>query len=98
MAKLNLNVPFVDFKGNPIRENGKEVIIAEKVGELLFGMGKGFEQKDFKQAWEIVRKLTDNPAEVELEAEDVMFLKRTMAQALIVGCYGQLYDILERKN
>ena len=100
--KVNLDIPFRNFQGEPICENGKEVTMAEFVGKALFGFGQGgqqtLEQSEMIRAYDIIRKLQTSPSEVSLSSEDITFIKDKMAKVLTVGCYGQLYMILEQEN
>ena len=96
--KVNLNVPIRNFVGEPIIENGKEANMAEQVGLILFGLGQNIEQNEMVMAYGIIRKLQANPTEVQLSSEEITFLKEKMSKVLTVGCYGQLYDILEQNN
>ena len=96
--KVNLNVPFNGFNGRPIVQKGKEVIMAETIGMALFGSSQQLGQKDMLMAYDIIRKLQTSPSEVQLASEEITFLKETMAKVLTVGCYGQLYDVLENNN
>lgn len=93
--KINLNIPFRSFGGNPITEEGKEVIMADFIGKALFGIGSGIERKDMLIAYNIMRAIQKKPDAVNLKSEDITFLKEHMSKVLNVGCYGQLVSVLE---
>lgn len=96
--KVNLNVPIKDFNGEPIIEKGKQVMMSEQVGVVLFRLGQDLNQEEMVTAYNIVKALQTNPNEIQLKSEDITFLKEKMAKVFTVGCYGQLYDILEQNN
>lgn len=100
--KLNLNIPFRNFAGEPITENGKAQTMAEFIGKTLFGFGNGgidsLEQSEMMVAYDIVRKMQTAPSEANLTSEEITFIKEKMAKVLTVGCYGQLYRVLEQEE
>lgn len=98
--KINLNIPFKNYAGEPIKENDKVVIIADFVGKALFSMNtkQQMEKDDMIKAYEIMRQLQHSPSEVKLTHEQITFLEEKMSGALTVGCYGQLYNILEQED
>lgn len=96
--KVNLNVPIRDFNGKPVTENDRQVTMAEQIGIILFRFGQDLSQEEMLTAYNIVRALQTNPGEVQLRSEDITFLKEKMAKVLTVGCYGQLYNILEQND
>ena len=105
--KVNLNVPFVDFMGQPIidkDENGVEnqTIIGEFMAKNLFTMvkmdGKALDPDQMLMAYRLAKKLVDTPEAVELSAKEISFLEDVGSKTLVVGCYGQLYDLLEGNN
>ena len=97
--KVNLNVSFKDYKGQPILENGNEVIIADYVAKDLFTLaqldGKPVDADKMLLAYKLSTRIVGNPNEVELTSEEITFIKEIMSKSLVVGCYGQLVDILE---
>ena len=102
--KVNLNIPFKDYKGQPIIEKdkddkGHETIIADFVAKSLFTLcqidGKPMEADKMLLAYKLSTRIINNPNEVELTSEEITFIKEVMSKELVVGCYGQLVDILE---
>ena len=102
--KVNLNQAFKDYKGNPIIEKGKDgnshdVIIADYVAKELFSLahldGKPVDPDLMITAYKLSKRIIENPNEVELKSEEITFIKEVMSKSLVVGCFGQLVDILE---
>ena len=98
--KVNLNVPFVDYKGNPIKdEKGNVTIIADMVAESLFTLtkidDKRIEPAQMVACYKLARRIVEKPNEIELSAKEIAFIEELMSKILVVGCYGQLYEILE---
>ncbi len=102
--KVNLNQSFMDYKGQPIIEkdkdgNGHETNIADYVAKNLFMLaqldGKPVEADKMLLAYKLSTRIVKNPSDVELTSEEITFIKEVMSKSLVVGCYGQLVDILE---
>ena len=102
--KVNLNQPFKDYKGNIIIEkdkdgNGHEVIMADYVAKELFTLaqldGKPVEPEKMLLAYKLSTRIVAAPEAVELKSEEITFIKEVMSKSLVVGCFGQLVDILE---
>ena len=91
--KVNLNVPFKDYKGQPIIEKdgngeGHEVIMADYIAKELFTLARLDGQPVAADKMLVA-------SEVELTSEEMTFIKEVASKTLVVGCYGQLVDILE---
>ena len=102
--KVNLNVPFKDYKGQPIIEKdgngeGHEVIMADYIAKELFTLarldGQPVAADKMLVAYKLSTRILNNPSEVELTSEEMTFVKEVASKTLVVGCYGQLVDILE---
>lgn len=101
--KVNLKRPFVDNCGDIICEkrNGGvvETSIGRQVSKLLFNLstlgGVPLDAEQKYDAYALCQRITANPEDVELSAEEVVFLKRVCGEQLSAGAYGQVRDILE---
>lgn len=100
--KVNFNKPFRDADGKPvIAASGKEENIADRLGISLFNLvqikGRAATPEEKYQAYCILKKIKDNPEEVEISTEDATLIKDIAAETLSAGAYGQIYDIVESK-
>ena len=106
--KKNFNVPFRNWKGevivSPVKnENGEEIykpqIIGDTVGKLLFevidsqSMQLSGEEK--LRAYRVAFKIGKDAENVDLEAEDIILIKKILCPIMAVGGYGQIVDLLE---
>ena len=106
--KNNFNVPFRSWKGevivSPVKnENGEEIykpqIIGDIVGKVLFevidsqNMQLSGEEK--LRAYRVACKIGKDAENVELEAEDIILIKKILCPVMAVGGYGQIVDLLE---
>lgn len=105
--KVNLNIPFLDYSGHPYLEkdnegNEHEIIMADFVAKNLFTIaqldGKRMEADKMLLAYKLSRRIIDKPGEVKLTSEETSFIKEIMSKFLVVGCYGQLVDVLENNK
>lgn len=101
MMKVNLNKPFLDVKGNPVKINGSDHLVSDAVSFALFNLAQfnghpaSAEQK--YQAYTLFKKVQENASEVEISTEDGSFIKSICVEVLSAGAYGQLVDIIESK-
>ena len=99
--KVNLNKPFSDADGKPVKVGDQEQMICDRLGFTLFNMvdinGKQATPEQKYMAYCILRKIKQNPSEVELSTEEATMLKTIAAETLSAGAYGQIYDIIENK-
>ena len=103
--KVNLKRPFVDSCGRVVCEkhNGQvcETSIGRQVSKILFNLstlgGAPLDAEQKYEAYALCLRITMNPEEVELTAEEIVFLKKVCGEQLSAGAYGQVYDILENK-
>lgn len=106
--KKNLNVPFKNWKGEPVKmqaqdESGnmvmKDQLISDELGALFFQVtGSDTLQVSADEKLRLYRiacKIADNPSEVELVSEDIVLMKHILKKGCSAGAYGQIYDILE---
>lgn len=99
--KVNLNQPFRDVKGNPVKLNGADHLISDAVSFSLFNLAQiGGQPANAEQkyhAYSLFKKVQANPSEVEISTEDATFIKQVTVEVLSAGAYGQLVDIIESK-
>jgi hypothetical protein len=92
--RINLNVNFKDYKGIDLPEKISDVVAA-----TLFAVGTnpdtpiGKEEK--YKAFKLSQKIISGDGLINLEVEEVSFIKNVASQALTAGAYGQLVDLIE---
>lgn len=93
----NLNVPFMDIKGQPVGDtNGRPTIIGEYMAARLFNAGNAdMDQDKMLKLYKIAKRITEDSEKVELSHEDVILIEEQMKKILTIGAFGQLYDLLE---
>ncbi len=94
--KVDLNRRFRGFKGNELDGDN----VATAVAEALFNYGKdkpvGRDEK-FK-AYVLCQRIIQGGGVLDLESEDVTLIKEVCGESLTAGGYGQVYDLVERKE
>ncbi|MDU7623577.1 MAG: hypothetical protein E7K32_14480 [Bacteroides stercoris] len=94
--KVDLNRRFRGFDGNELGGDN----IATAVAEALFNYGKdkpvGRDEK-FK-AYVLCQRIIQSGGVLNLESEDVTLIKEVCGESLTAGGYGQVYELVERKE
>lgn len=94
--KIDLNRRFRGFKGNELDGDN----VATAVAEALFNYGKdkpvGRDEK-FK-AYVLCQRIIQGGGVLDLESEDVTLIKEVCGESLTAGGYGQVYELVERKE
>lgn len=93
--KINFNVPFMDYKGQPTQQ-----IIGEEIAKALFNAGMRNNQignEDKYQAYKLCRSISEANGEVEISTEEATLVKNICANCMTAGGYGQLYELIEGK-
>lgn len=94
--KVDLNRRFRGFKGNELDGDN----VATAVAEALFNYGKdkpvGRDEK-FK-AYILCQRIIQGGGVLDLESEDVTLIKEVCGESLTAGGYGQVYELVERKE
>ena len=94
--KVDLNRRFRGFKGNELDGDN----VASAVAEALFNYGKdkpvGRDEK-FK-AYVLCQRIIQGGGVLDLESEDVTLIKEVCGESLTAGGYGQVYELVERKE
>lgn len=94
--KVDLNRRFRGFKGNELDGDN----VATAVAEALFNYGKdkpvGRDEK-FK-AYVLCQRIIQGGGALDLESEDVTLIKEVCGESLTAGGYGQVYELVERKE
>ena len=94
--KVDLNRRFRGFKGNELDGDN----VATAVAEALFNYGKdkpvGRDEK-FK-AYVLCQRIIQGGGVLDLEREDVTLIKEVCGESLTAGGYGQVYELVERKE
>ena len=97
--KRNLNKPIVYVDGKTIKnENQAGVMAADLVARGLFevsGSSVTLTPDEKYKCWKISQKIIAKPEAVELEADDIVLIKKITAPSLSAGIYGQIVDLLE---
>lgn len=93
---MDLNRKFRGFDGNELGGDN----IATAVAEALFNYGKdkpvGRDEK-FK-AYVLCQRIIQSGGVLNLESEDVTLIKEVCGESLTAGGYGQVYELVERKE
>lgn len=94
--KVDLNRRFRGFKGSELDGDN----VATAVAEALFNYGKdkpvGRDEK-FK-AYVLCQRIIQGGGVLDLESEDVTLIKEVCGESLTAGGYGQVYELVERKE
>lgn len=94
--KVDLNRRFRGFKGNELDGDN----VATAVAEALFNYGRdkpvGRDEK-FK-AYVLCQRIIQGGGVLDLESEDVTLIKEVCGESLTAGGYGQVYELVERKE
>lgn len=94
--KVDLSRRFRGFKGNELDGDN----VATAVAEALFNYGKdkpvGRDEK-FK-AYVLCQRIIQGGGVLDLESEDVTLIKEVCGESLTAGGYGQVYELVERKE
>ena len=94
--KVDLNRRFRGFKGNELDGDN----VATAVAEALFNYGKdkpvGRDEK-FK-SYVLCQRIIQGGGVLDLESEDVTLIKEVCGESLTAGGYGQVYELVERKE
>lgn len=94
--KVDLNRRFRGLKGNELDGDN----VATAVAEALFNYGKdkpvGRDEK-FK-AYVLCQRIIQGGGVLDLESEDVTLIKEVCGESLTAGGYGQVYELVERKE
>ena len=94
--KVDLNRRFRGIKGNELDGDN----VATAVAEALFNYGKdkpvGRDEK-FK-AYVLCQRIIQGGGVLDLESEDVTLIKEVCGESLTAGGYGQVYELVERKE
>ena len=99
--KVNFNTPFVNYKGEPIMENGKEKLVKDVVAVTLF---EGYWQmrlpnvpaEEKLKASNLSNKIYESSGEIEITVEDAVMIKDAVLPALNPGGYAQVVKLVEK--
>jgi hypothetical protein len=99
--KVNFNKPFVNFKGEPIVENGKEKSIKEVVAASLFEghflmRRPNVSGEEKMVAYNLSRKVNDSGGEIVLSVEEAAMIKEAVLPVLNPGGYAQVVSLIEK--
>lgn len=99
--KVNLNKPFIGIDGKAVKVGDEEQMICDRLGFTLFNLvdinGKQATPEQKYMAYCLLRKIKQNPDELDITTEEGTLLKAIAAETLSAGAYGQIYDIIENK-
>lgn len=93
--KINLNQPFTDYKGEPIRENGSIKNVADTICQYLYVAGEGFTAEEKYDAFKLCMRIQADPENVELSTSEGNLIKRTCDKMLVAGAYGQIANLID---
>jgi len=94
--KVDLNRRFRGFKGNELDGDN----VATAVAEALFnyGMDKPVGRDEKFKAYVLCQRIIQGGGVLDLESEDVTLIKEVCGESLTAGGYGQVYELVERKE
>ena len=94
--KVDLNRRFRGFKGNELDGDN----VATAVAEALFNYGKDkpVERDEKFKAYVLCQRIIQGGGVLDLESEDVTLIKEVCGESLTAGGYGQVYELVERKE
>lgn len=94
--KFDLNRKLINAKGEPMKDGGREVTMAEPVSQMMFAASQGGTDEKMK-CFDIWMRIRQNPSEVELSSEDVVLIKKVIGESMVAGALGQIVYVLENK-
>ena len=94
--KVDLNRRFRGFKGNELDGDN----VATAVAEALFNYGenKHVGRDEKLKAYVLCQRIIQGGGVLDLESEDVTLIKEVCGESLTAGGYGQVYELVERKE
>ena len=93
--KVNLNQVLLSVEDKPMVQNGKEVVVAGLVRQMLYATGEGYSNEEKLSAVDIMCRIGQNPSELELSSNDIVVIKRIIGTGMVAGAYGGVAKILE---
>ena len=100
--KKNLKVALRWFNGSELTEkttNDTElpIMISDVVAKALFEVSTsaGLTPEEKYQAFKISQRIMNEPRNVELDASDVVLIRKVIGPSFSAGVYGQIIDLLE---
>ena len=99
---VNLKKTIAYFNGETIKnEKQADVLISDVVARALFEVSGGnvpLTPDEKYRCWKISQRIIANPDAAELEADDIVLIRKIISPALSAGVYGQIVDLLEGKD
>lgn len=98
--KVNFRQPFKDLFGNPMLEDGKEMMINESLGFNLFYITDKIVPLNAKEkyiAYTLAVKLTNKEIDLEITPEEADVIDKVAARVYNAGAYGNIRSLLENK-
>lgn len=94
--KVDLNRRFRGFKGNELDGDNVATAVAEALFNYVKDKPVGRDEK-FK-AYVLCQRIIQGGGVLDLESEDVTLIKEVCGESLTAGGYGQVYELVERKE
>ena len=94
--KVDLNRRFRGFKGNEL--DGDNVAPAVAGGLFNYGKDKPVGRDEKFKAYVLCQRIIQGGGVLDLESEDVTLIKEVCGESLTAGGYGQVYELVERKE
>lgn len=99
--KVNFNQPFKDFKGNEVNVNGRNVLISDEIGKILFNLGMTgntpLNADEKYMSYKLCNRINTSGI-VELTADECAFIVKVCGESLTAGAYGQVRDLIENNR
>lgn len=95
--KKNLNVELLDFKGKPVTEKDKKIIIKDVVINALMSVDpqKNIDGTEKFNRYKLAQKIDTKPENCELSSEDIVKIKEVVGQGYGPLVVGFVFNLLE---
>ncbi|KAA6319796.1 hypothetical protein EZS27_030352 [termite gut metagenome] len=94
--KVNFNVPFKNYKGETIVENGKEQLIKDVLAPVMFNGNwiSSVNPEEMLKSYDLSIRIYNSDAAIDISIEEATLIKRG-AQVLNAAGYAQIYKLIE---
>lgn len=93
--KINLNQPFKDLDGNPVKDQKGELLMSKQLGNLIF---QSQDKEDPLRSYELAKKIYYCEGEIEFTTSELSLMKSKIKEGFYAGFAGQLLEVMEGSN
>lgn len=94
--KVDLNRKFRGFDGSEL--DGDNIAISLAKDLFNYGNDKPVGRDKKFKAYVLCQRIVQSGGVLDLESEDVTLIKEVCGESLTAGGYGQVYELVERKE